>query len=191
MWLKSRQVDSDDLIIGSVRVSAKEVVRFIDFCRSLRNRGTTGRVQVGCHAGSIGKKGGCGSDFGSHVANRSHTSTTKGFNSRSVVLYDVAGTTANSQLTSQGQDYILRGSPAAEFALETDSKDFRGLKFPRGVDEGFDGIGAANTDGNGAESPPIRSVYTRNSVSTRSEPTSPCGGNSRESVPSIINPGAA
>jgi hypothetical protein len=97
------QVDFNELIVFTAFVGGE---RFGVGLGVFGNVAAFGADEVICHAVVEAEDGGCGSDFGAHVADGAHACAGKGIDAGTVVFDDGACTALDSQDTSDLEDDV-------------------------------------------------------------------------------------
>ncbi|KAH3661168.1 hypothetical protein OGAPHI_006575 [Ogataea philodendri] len=157
-WLQGVEVDLDDLVVLTARVSSHVLVVLVDVFGQLRKRTSVSGSQVSVvgllHRES--RRG--GTNLGSHVTDGGHTGTTQSLDTFTKILHNVSCSSSDGQDTSQMSDYVLRRSPAVHFSGQFDSQNLWSLQFPWSSRQCVNSVCSTNSNSNGTQTTGIWSV---------------------------------
>lgn len=137
-----REVDVDDLVVFGVLVGLEVVGEGLGVSSDLRS---VGSLEVFSHALIEGEERGRRADLGTHVTDGSHASAAEGFDTRTAVFDDSAGSALDGEDASNLENNVLGSSPAADFTSKIDTNDLGALEFPRDSSHNVDGVSATDT----------------------------------------------
>lgn len=118
--LKGGKINLNNLIVLEVRVS-REIV--LEGLGEGSNLASSGGSQIITHALIVGEDGGGGSNFGTHVADGSHTSARDALNTWTKVFNNGTSSSLDGEDVSNLKDDVLRSSPSIKLTSELNSND--------------------------------------------------------------------
>ncbi len=126
-------------------------------------------AQVALHGSVVGKRGGGGANFSTHITDGTFTGTGKGGSPFAEVLDNSSRSTLHRQDACHLEDHVLGRSPAVEFAGQLHTDEFRKFQFPGHAGHYVNGIRTAYTDGHHAQTAGVHRVRVRTDHHTSRE----------------------